>query len=159
MVCNKKKRKPVFIKRKCYHIIDIHIYIQRKKYHPPLHLGVIAIEKGVFGSPSTTVGVLIYIYIYIYIYISSLSCHASSTDFLRHSSLSSIDSRWFSRLYPVSAQSCCKVLAGRPSLAGPCEGFQMNTSLMSSSLQLQQCQACFVRLDYKNCKCNNHRKL
>ena len=24
--------------------------------HPPLHLGVVAIEKGTFGSPSTKVG-------------------------------------------------------------------------------------------------------
>ena len=34
----------------------------------PLHLGVVAIEKGAFGSPSTTVANFIYIYIYIYIY-------------------------------------------------------------------------------------------
>ena len=31
-------------------------------------LGVVAIEKGKFGLPSTTVDQLIYIYIYIYIY-------------------------------------------------------------------------------------------
>ena len=34
---------------------------------PPLHLGVVAIEKGAFWSPSTMVANL-YIYIYIYIY-------------------------------------------------------------------------------------------
>ena len=38
---------------------------------PSLKLGVVAIEKGVFGSPLTTVAnfTLLYIYIYIYIYI------------------------------------------------------------------------------------------
>ena len=52
------------------------------EYHPPLHLGVVAIEKGAFGLPSTkvtnfTIYIYIYIYacthstIYIYIYISS----------------------------------------------------------------------------------------
>ena len=37
------------------------------KYRPPEHLGVVAIEKGAFGSPLTKVTNL-YIYIYIYIY-------------------------------------------------------------------------------------------
>ena len=32
--------------------------IQGKEYHPPLHLGVVAIEKGAFGLPSTTVSQL-----------------------------------------------------------------------------------------------------
>ena len=41
--------------------------IQRKELRSPLHLGVLAIEKGAFRSPSTTVDQLIYIYIYIYI--------------------------------------------------------------------------------------------
>ena len=27
----------------------------RKEYRPPLHHGVVAVEKGAFGSPSTTV--------------------------------------------------------------------------------------------------------
>ena len=36
---------------------------------PPLHLGVVAIEKGAFGSPSTMVANFTYIYIYIYICI------------------------------------------------------------------------------------------
>ena len=29
--------------------------IQGKEWRPPLHLGVVAIEKGAFSSPSTTV--------------------------------------------------------------------------------------------------------
>ena len=40
--------------------------IQGKKWCPPLHLGVVAVEKEAFGSPSISVGQLIYIYIYIY---------------------------------------------------------------------------------------------
>ena len=32
----------------------------------PIHLGVVAIEKGAFGSPSTMVANFTYIYIYIY---------------------------------------------------------------------------------------------
>ena len=51
------------------------------EYHPPLRFGVVAIEKGAFGSPSSEVAnftsiyihiyiyTIIYIYIYIYIYI------------------------------------------------------------------------------------------
>ena len=40
----------------------------------PLHLGVVSIEKGTFGSPSTTVDKFIYIYIYIYIYMRVCVC-------------------------------------------------------------------------------------
>ena len=38
------------------------------------------------------------------------------------------------------------VFAGRPTLACPCAGFHRRTSLMSSSLLLQMCPACLVRL-------------
>ena len=40
------------------------------------------------------------------------------------------------------------VLAGRPALARPCEGVHRSTSLMSSSLLLQHCPACLVRLTW-----------
>ena len=49
-------------------------YVSRVKWsnpgkgsYPHLHLGVVAIEKGAFWSPLTTVTNYIYIYIYIYI--------------------------------------------------------------------------------------------
>ena len=42
--------------------------IQGKEWRPILLLDVVGIEKGAFGSPSSTVSQLIYIYIYIYIY-------------------------------------------------------------------------------------------
>ena len=64
-----------------------------------------------------------------------------------HPSLSSVTPGRSSRLYPVSTQRCCiQVLAGRPALARPCSGVHKNTLLMSSSLFLQQCPACLVRL-------------
>ena len=69
--------------------------------------------------------------------------------FSRHLSLSSIASGRSSGLHPVSAQSfCIYVLSGRPAFARPCEGVHKSTSLMSSSLLLQQCPACLVRLTW-----------
>ena len=65
----------------------------------------------------------------------------------RHQSLSSITSGRSSGIHPASAQSCCMlVLSGRFAFARPCEGVHWSTSLMSSSLLLQQCPACLVRL-------------
>ena len=64
-----------------------------------------------------------------------------------HSSLSSIISSRFSRLNPMSVQSCYrKVLVGHLTLAHPCERVHRRTSLMSSSLLLQQCPVCLVHL-------------
>ena len=67
----------------------------------------------------------------------------------RHFSLSFIASGRYSGLHPVSSQSCCMyVRAGRPAFARPYEGVHGSTSLMSSSLLLQQCPACLVRLTW-----------
>ena len=64
----------------------------------------------------------------------------------RHFSLSFIASGRYSGLHPVSSHSCCMyVRAGRPTLAHPYVGVHRSTSLMSSSLLLQQCPACLVR--------------
>ena len=72
-----------------------------------------------------------------------------SLTLFRHSSLSSIAPVRSSRLYPISAQSCCLyVLAGRPVFAHPCEGVHRSMSFMSSSLLLQQCPAYLVRLTW-----------
>ena len=52
-----------------------------------------------------------------------------------------------SGLHPVSSHSCCMyVRAGRPAFAWPYAGVHRSTSLMSSSLLLQQCPVCLVRL-------------
>ena len=65
----------------------------------------------------------------------------------RHFSLSFIDSGWSSGLHPGSSHSCCMYIrAGRPAFALPYVGVHKSTSLMSSSLLLQQCPACLVRL-------------
>ena len=65
----------------------------------------------------------------------------------RHFSLSFISSGRSSGLHPVSSHSCCKyVLTGRPAFARPYVEVHWSTSLMSSSLLLQQWPVCLVRL-------------
>ena len=67
----------------------------------------------------------------------------------RHFSLSFIASSRSSGPHPVSSHSCCKyVRAGHPAFARPYVGVHRSTSLMSSSLLLQQCPACLVRLTW-----------
>ena len=67
----------------------------------------------------------------------------------RHFSLSFIASGRSSGLHPVFSHSCCMyVRAGRPAFARPCVGIHRSTSLMSSSLLLQQCPAFLVRLTW-----------
>ena len=67
----------------------------------------------------------------------------------RHFSLSFIAFSWSSGLHPVSSHSCCMyVRAGRPAFARPYAGVHRSISFMSSSLLLQQCPACLVRLTW-----------
>ena len=67
----------------------------------------------------------------------------------RHLSISFIASGRSSGLHPVSSHSCYKyVRVGRPAFAWPYVGIHRSTSLMSSSLLLQQCPACLVRLTW-----------
>ena len=67
----------------------------------------------------------------------------------RHSSLSFIALGRSSGQHPVSSHSCWMyVRAGSPAFARPCVGIHKSTSLMSSSLLLQQCPACLVRLTW-----------
>ena len=67
----------------------------------------------------------------------------------RHFSLSFITSGRSSGLHPVSSHSCCiYVRAGRPAFGCPDAGVHRSTSLMSSSLLLQQCPASLVRLTW-----------
>ena len=67
----------------------------------------------------------------------------------RHFSLSFITSGRSSGQHPVSSQSCWMyVRAGRLAFARPYVGVHTSTSLMSSSLLLQQCPACLVRLTW-----------
>ena len=67
----------------------------------------------------------------------------------RYFSRSFIASGRSSGLHPVSLHCCCMyVLAGRPAFARPYVGLHWCTSLMSSSLLLQLCPACLVRLTW-----------
>ena len=67
----------------------------------------------------------------------------------RYFSLSFFASGWSSGLHPVSSHSCCMyVRAGRLAFAWPYAGVPRSISLMSSSLLLQQCPACLVRLTW-----------
>ena len=66
-----------------------------------------------------------------------------------HFSQSFIASGRSSGLHPVSSQSCCMyVKAGRPAFARPYVRVHRSTSLISSSLLLQQCPACLARLTW-----------
>ena len=95
----------------------------------------------------TTKHALIYIYIYIYHHIALVA--RISLTLSRHSSLSFIALGRSSGQHPVSSHSCWMyVRAGRPAFARPCAGIHKSTSLMSSSLLLQQCPACLVRLTW-----------
>ena len=65
----------------------------------------------------------------------------------RHVSLLFIASAWSSGL--VSSRSCWMYIrAGRPAFARSYVGVHRSTSLMSSSLLLQQCPACLLRLTW-----------
>ena len=111
---------------------------------PNLHHGVVAIEKGAFGSSSTTAANL-YIYHHHHIVLAA----RISLTLSRHSSLSFIALGRSSGQQPVSSHSCWMyVRAGRPAFARPCVGIHKSTSLMSSTLLLQQCPACLVRLTW-----------
>ena len=67
----------------------------------------------------------------------------------RHFSQPFIASGRSSGLHHVSPHSCCMYFrAGRTAFAQPYMGVHRSTSLMSSSLLLQQCPACLVRLTW-----------
>ncbi len=67
----------------------------------------------------------------------------------RHFSLSFIASGRSSGLHPVSSYSCYMyLLAGRSTFVRPYMGVHRSTSLMRSSLLLQLCPACLIRLTW-----------
>ena len=91
--------------------------------------------------------ITIYIYTYIYYNHHVVPPARISLTLFRHFSPSFIASGRSSGLHPVSSHSCWMyVLAGRAAFARPYVGVHRSTSLMSSSLLLQQCPACLVRL-------------
>ena len=93
---------------------------------------------------------IIYIYIYIYHHHHVVPLARISLTLSRHFSQSFIASGRSSGLHPVSSHSCWRyVRAGLPAFARPYVGVHRSTSLMNSSLLLQQCPACLVRLTWR----------
>ena len=91
---------------------------------------------------------VVYIYIYHHHHHVVLLAWVSLT-LSRQISLSFITSGRSSGLHPVSSHSCWMyVHARRPAFARPYMGVHRSTSLMSSSLLLQQCPACLVQLTW-----------
>ena len=89
------------------------------------------------------------IYIYIYRHHHVVPQAQISLTLSRYFSQSFIASGRFSGLHPVSSHNCSMyVRAGRPAFARPYMGVHRSTSLMRSSLLLQQCPACLVRLTW-----------
>ena len=85
--------------------------------------------------------------IYIYHHHDVVQPARISLTLSLHVFLSFIASGRSSGLHPVSSHSCCMyVRAGRPAFDWPYAGVHRSTSLTSSSLLLQQCPACLVRL-------------
>ena len=97
------------------------------------------------------INIYIYIHMYTYIYHHHPYHHVVpqawiSLTLSRHFSLSFIASGRSSGLHPVSSRSgCLYVRADCLAFARPYVGIYRSTSLMSSSLLLQQCPACLVR--------------
>ena len=89
------------------------------------------------------------IIIIVIIIIIAMPLTRISLTLSHHFFLSFISSGWSSGLHLVSSHSCCMYIrTGRPTFARPYVGVQRSTSLMSSSLLLQQCPACLVRLTW-----------
>ena len=98
-------------------------------------------------SQTTAFNVMIKIPIHHHHHHHVVTLAQISLTLLRHFSLSFITSGRSSELHPISSHSCCMcVRAGRPAFARPNAGVHRSTSLMSTSLILQQCHACLVRL-------------
>ena len=103
--------------------------------------------KNVFYEMFTNYIYLIYLYKHHHHHHHVVPLARISMTLSPHFSLSFIASGWSSGIHPVFSQSCCMYFrAGRPAFARPYMGAHRSTSLMSSSLLLQQCPACLVRL-------------
>ena len=102
-----------------------------------------------FYGISTIVGYLMPNPLYIYHHHHVVPLARIFQILSRQFSLSFIASGRSSGLHPVSSHSCCMYVGPRrPAFARPYAGVNRSTSLMSSSLLLQQCPACLVRLTW-----------
>ena len=111
------------------------------------------------NSKHSSIYMNIYIIMHMYLQMEYIGvcCHHHHVVLLtrisltlsQHFSLSFIASGRSSGLHTVSSHSCCMyVRACRPAFERPYVGFHRSTSLMSSSLLLQQCLACLARLTW-----------
>ena len=90
-----------------------------------------------------------YTYLYYYHHHHVVPPARISLTLSPHFSLSLIASVRSSGPLPVFSHSCCMyVRADRPAFAWRYAGVHRSTSLMSSSLLLQQCPTCLVRLTW-----------
>ena len=93
-----------------------------------------------------------YIYKYIYISIIIMSCRQHGYPWPSHATSPYCSSPLACLQgyipYPYIAAVCMYVRAGRPAFAQPYVGVHRSTSLLSSSLLLQQCPACLARLTW-----------
>ena len=124
---------------------DIYIYIGND-----VNAGVLEpLKAHTHIHTHTHTHIYIYIYVYKYHHHHVVLLAWVSLTFSRHFFLSFIASGRSSGLHPVSSQSCYMyVRAGRPAFAWPYAGVHRSTSLMCSSMLLQQCPACLVRLTW-----------
>ena len=115
---------------------------------PPISNSSGPLIKEIVSSTPITIGITVTFRFYHHHHHVVPLARISLT-FSRHFSLSFITSGRSSGIHPVSSHSCCMyVRAGRPAFARPYEGVHRSTSLMSSSLLLQQGSACLVRLTW-----------
>ena len=127
--------------------IHIKMYIQIISIYNSLHRKNIHLyARYIHCTQYISLSIYIYIYIYHHHHDDVRLARISLTLSL-HVSLSFIAFGRSSGLHPVSSHSCCmNVRAGRPAFDWPYAGVHRSISLTSSSLLLQQCPACLVRL-------------
>ena len=126
-----------------YKLASFKLKIQNTSWQMLLYAQVQPVRRPAYEVTATTTCIFIYHHHHIAL-VARISLTLS-----RHSSLSFIALGRSSGQHPVSSHSCWMyVRVGRPAFARPCVGIHKSTSLMSSSLLLQQCPACLVRLTW-----------
>ena len=124
------------------HVLICHIYI----LYIYINWGIGLMSRVFVNGPRDCGSIPGRVILIIIIMIMSCRYHGY-LNLSRLFSLSFIASGRSSGLHPVFSHSCCMyVRAGRPAFAWTYAGVHRSTSLMSSSLLLQQRPACLVRL-------------
>ena len=125
------------------------LFTQIRKMILYLYNYIKLIETFIYTAVCLYTRIYIYIYIYIYHHHHVVPPTRISLTLSHHFFLSFIAWGRSSGLHPVSSQSCCMyVRAGRPAFAWLYVGVHRSTSLMTTSLLLQQYPVCLVRLTW-----------